>query len=133
MHTLHDHHVEGAATTVEIHVADQPGSGGAYHRYEVHGFNARHNASLSRGDHPAMDEKLVILFQNGPVPTNGVNGITQEVLLAISADRLRCFQAGPFASADNAEALEHIEQALECLHRRTRNRLSRDVEGKEVA
>lgn len=130
MRTLTKHQVEGAATELAIAVTDQPGSGGAHHRYLVTGFSSKLNDSRQLGD-PV--EQLAVLFQNGPVPANGINGITIEVLLAIAADRLECFQAGPFASADNQEALEHIDQAIECLHRRTRSRLARNVEGKEVA
>lgn len=70
-----------------------------------------------------------IRFQNGPIKEAGVNGITQEVLLAICADRLRSFQAGPYASRDNAVALTHLETAQMWLHKRTRERLARGVEG----
>ena len=133
MRILHDHQVAGAATTLTITVTDQPGSGGAHHRYEITGLDTGTNPSSTDGSgYQTSWSRQVILFQNGPVPTNGVNGVTIETLLAIDADRLRCFQAGPFASADNAEALMHIEAALECLHRRTRNRIAREVEGKEV-
>lgn len=134
MRTLQDHQVVGAATSLTITVTDEPGSGGAHHRYEITGFDTTTNPSgIDSYGYKTSYSRQVILFQNGPVPTNGVNGLTQEALLAVSADRLRCFQAGPFASDDNAEALIHIEAALECLHRRTRNRIARDVEGKEVA
>jgi hypothetical protein len=52
-----------------------------------------------------------IQFQNGPIAEAGVNGITQEVLLAIVADRLRSFQAGPYACQENADALSHVSAA----------------------
>jgi hypothetical protein len=59
----------------------------------------------------------------------GVNGITNEVLLAIVADRLRGFQSSPYACQENAEALECTEAALRRLHDRTRAREARGVEG----
>ena len=74
----------------------------------------------------------IIKFQNGPIKEHGVNGITQEALLTICADRLRSFQAGAFACRDNAVALTHIETALMWLQKRTRERMSRGVEGTNV-
>jgi hypothetical protein len=63
-----------------------------------------------------------LVFQNGPVKENGegVNGLTHEVLLAILIDRLRGFQAGPYACPENALALSYIEGALAALNARRR-------------
>lgn len=69
------------------------------------------------------------LFQNGPIPESGVNGVTHEVLLAIVADRLRSFQKGPYACKANACALTHIEEAQHWLQQRTIERMRRGVEG----
>ena len=49
---------------------------------------------------------------------------------AIDIDRLRAYQAGEFACAQNAAALWHLETALEMLNQRTADRISRGVEGK---
>jgi len=73
-----------------------------------------------------------ILFQYGGVPENGTNGVTIELLLAICADRLRCFQAGPFSSPFNEQALAMILMALETLHDRTAERQARGVEGRHT-
>ena len=62
-----------------------------------------------------------------------MNGLTQEVLLAIVADRLRSFQAGKFACRENALALTKIEEAQHWLHSRTLARMSRGVEGTHAA
>jgi len=70
-----------------------------------------------------------ISFQNGPIKEFGLNGITQEVLLAIVIDRLRSFQSGPFSCRENAIALTHCEEALMWLQRRTVARVKRGVEG----
>ncbi len=116
MRELLDHVVTEADKTIKIIVTDAPGSGGANHHY-----------SVAAGE---SDGGCDILFQNGPVAENGVNGITQEVLLAVVMDRLRSFQAGPFACKANACALTHIEEAMHWLQQRTIERMRRGVEGK---
>lgn len=70
-----------------------------------------------------------IIFQHGPIYEVGVNGITNEILLAIVIDRLKGFQCGEFACRENALALTSIETALLWLQKRTRNRAERGVEG----
>lgn len=122
MRTLEDHKVNPANDKLVISVEDEPGSGGANHKYGV-----------------AWESKEGILnyrlidFQNGPINEAGVNGLTHEALLAIVADRLRAFQAGPFASRYNALALTHIEDAQNWLNRRTLERMRRGVEGTHKA
>lgn len=116
------------AAPLHIGVYDTPGAGGAQHRYEVTGFNTESNPSLFTVDAPA--DTLVIYFQNGPIKKSaGRNGVTQEVLLAIVADRLRSFQAGPYACQENADALAHTTAALDALNSRTQSREARGVEG----
>ena len=109
MRLVNDHVVEGdKAPQLRIEVLDEPGQGGANHEYVI-----------------AFDGE----DQNGPIKEYGVNGVTQETLLAVVIDRLRNFQAGPFACAANAMALHHIEAALELLQQRTKDRIARGVEG----
>jgi hypothetical protein len=113
-----DHIVENdPSKQLEIRVLDEPGQGGACHEYGVY--------------HKGI-ELCKISFQNGPIREFGVNGITQEVLLAIVIDRLRAFQAGQFSCRDNAIALTHCEDALMWLQRRTRERIKRGVEGTNI-
>jgi len=109
-----------------IDVRDEPGQGGACHDYLIRGFDATSNPSdgVIQGDKSAR-----ILFQNGPIKEFGTNGVTHETLLAILIDRLRSFQAGPFAGRPNAIALTHLEEALMWLQTRTRERIKRGVEG----
>lgn len=116
--------VEGAETDTVIRVVDAPGAGGAHHEYAIQWLHPE--AQFVNGE-------CRIKFQNGPVREYGVNGVTQEQLLAIVADRLDCFQRGPFPSADNAEALELVLKAIDVLHRRTRDRVARNVEGRTAA
>ena len=127
---LIEHQVEGSTNELQIYVLDTPGSGGANHHYEISGFDTHSNISYPFS---IPEFNLDIFFQNGPIPEKGVNGITIESLLAVCSDRLHCFQAGQFACDDNQEALDHITQAIQLLHKRTRARVARQVEGKEIA
>lgn len=108
-----------------ILVFDEPGQGNACHRYQV------------RDNHPADDFQGAfsfadIRFQNGAVKEFGVNGCTQEDLLAIVIDRLESFQAGTFACRENALALTKCQEALHWLNHRTSERIKRGVEGVSV-
>jgi hypothetical protein len=131
MRTIHEHQVNpGERDRLQIDVTDEPGAGGAQHRYEITGFDTENNPSRTNAQgYSASFSRLLVLFQNGPIPEAGVNGVTHEALLAIVADRLRSFQAGPYACRENALALTKIEEALHWLHHRTRARMARGVEG----
>jgi hypothetical protein len=117
MTKVETHKVNPCNDLVEIAIMDEPGSGGAHHNYLLYWpieNGLRH---------------LQIGFQKGPIKEVGVNGVTQEALLAIVAHRLECFQAGPFACEENAQALEHVNAALAVLKARTLARQKRGVEG----
>lgn len=134
MRTVESHKINPANDTITITVEDQPGSGGANHRYSLTGFNTAGNPSKEDAQgFAASFSRQVILFQNGPINEVGVNGITQEVLLAIVIDRLRSFQDGPFPSRENALALTKCEEALHWLQQRTLERMRRGVEGQTKA
>ncbi len=130
MRTIEDHKVNPANDTLTITVLDEPGSGGAQHLYQITGFSTASNPSdpfTARHGQPAQHS--TVLFQNGPIAEVGVNGVTHEALLAIVADRLRCFQQGPYSCKANACALTHIEEAMHWLQQRTIERMRRGVEG----
>lgn len=131
MRELTDHIVSGdQAVQLKIEVTDEPGAGGANHRYEVTGFDNETNPSqFNSSGYSHSGARLTVMFQNGPIKEAGVNGITSEVLIAICIDRLRSFQAGPFACRENAIALTHCEEGLMWLQRRTVARIKRGVEG----
>jgi hypothetical protein len=78
---------------------------------------------------PNEPKAIMLAFQHGPIGGNGVNGITNEVLLAVVLDRLRRFQKSPFVCRENAIAITKLEEALHWLHHRTRARVVRGVEG----
>lgn len=138
-----DHIVNGLNEVITI-TADGPGPGGASHRYDVIG---------KAENIPGMGPRPFganLRFQNGPIGRNpdgttrlqDLNGITNEALLAVLIDRMRGFQfernpdgsfdeskRGKFACKENACALTHMEEALMWLHKRTRDRMRRGVEG----
>ena len=121
--TITDHIVSGdQAVQLAITVTDEVGAGGANHRYHIDWSGD----SAWKNEQP---NSLDIHFQEGPIKEHGVNGITQEALLAITIDRLRSFQAGSFSCRENAIVLTHIEEALMWLQRRTVARIKRGVEG----
>lgn len=128
MRSIDSHVVTAQDAQLEVRAMDEPGSGGANHRYAVTGFSEDTNPSAVSLAGP-FGAACIILFQNGPIPEVGRNGLTNEALLAIVADRLRCFQKGPFSCKQNACALTHIEEALHWLQQRTIERMRRGVEG----
>lgn len=129
MRKLTDHIVEGDSANhqLEIQVQDEPGAGGAHHKYMIYRFHSKSN--VSAGPLDDNETEALILFQNGPIKEVGVNGVTHEALLAILIDRMRAFQEGPYAGSENADALKHMEDALNALQSRTRARIARGVEG----
>lgn len=117
---LHDHKINPFNSgNVMVTAVDGKGPGGASHLYRIH-LNLAANAKLELTD---------IQFQTGPVHEAGVNGVSDEALLAILIDRLRGFQTGPYGCRENACALTHFEEGLMWLRQRTVNREIRGVEG----
>lgn len=126
MRKITDHKLNGLNDALVVNVLDEPGQGNACHVYEIYADESL--VELKDG----VTVHSTINFQNGPIKEVGVNGISQEVLLAIVIDRLRGFQSGQFACRENAIALVKCEEALMWLQKRTRDRLSRGVEGTNV-
>jgi hypothetical protein len=123
-----DHKLNGLNEALTITVTDEPGAGGANHKYSIRWKDETNQT----------EPHCFIGFQNGPIKEAGVNGVSGEALIAIVIDRLRSFQHGPsqdvnsrgeYACRDNAIALTHLEDALMRLQKRTRDRMARGVEG----
>jgi hypothetical protein len=134
MRVINEHKVNPANDVLSVEVTDEPGSGGANHRYEITGFDTASNPSNADANgYKSSFGRQVILFQNGPIGEVGVNGLTHEVLMVIVIDRLRAFQAGKFACRENALALTKLEEAQHWLLHRTRARMARNVEGTHAA
>lgn len=126
MRTLHDHEINDFNTDcVAVTTIDEPNhetGGGAHHMYGV----SYGDPSGEKGD-PGL---AVLEFQNGPVSEAGVNGITNEALIAVVLDRLRSFQKSPYSCRENALMITKLEEALMWGHKRTLDRVRRGVEGK---
>lgn len=126
MRELTSHKVNELNERLKVEAVDEPGPGGASHQYRISDESIR-----------VVD----IFFQNGPIIRNpsdddlapgdavGINGISNESLLAIVEDRLKGFNAGPYSCRENAIALTHVQDAMHWLHHRTRERMARGVEG----
>ena len=139
--TITDHKTNGLNEAITITVLDEPGAGGANHKYNVFG-QAENIPGIGPRAFGAM-----LRFQNGPIAKpEDMNGITNEALLAVVIDRMRSFQhpivntsdggtghdftqRGTYACRENACALTHLEEALFWLHKRTHDRMKRGVEG----
>lgn len=121
MRKLTGHIVNPCNDKLHISVLDEPGAGGACHSYNIGGYQRK-----SGGD---VETCVTINFQDGPIATAGVNGVTHEALLEILIDRLRSFQAGRYACLENETALAKLYEAQLALKIRTLARMERGVEG----
>lgn len=122
MREIDTHKCSDLNEAITITVLDGPGPGGANHSYEI--FTLGDAAvSSSRG------RRCKIMFQKGAVKDVGLNGISDEALLAVVADRLDGFQSGEFACKDNITAANHVKMAMRSLRHRTFDRKRRGVEG----
>lgn len=124
MRLLKYHIVEGDSVNHKLSIAagDSLSPGGAPCEYSI-------SWEPKDSDEAAVDDFLLVKFHVGSPQEVGINGVTNEALLAIVIDRLSSFQLGPFSCRDNAVALTHCEEALMWLQRRTRERIKRGVEG----
>ena len=114
MREIQGHIINPTNDTLSLVAMDEKGQGNANHHYQV-----------THGRSTLVD----VRFQNGPINECGVNGLTNEVLLEIVADRLRGFQDGEYRCKEKACVLTHIEEAQHWLQQRTIERMRRGVEG----
>ncbi len=126
MRTLTSHQVNGLNEQLKIEVLDQPGQGNACHHYKI---GPADPTRFTTDPVNAPKCNCDIRFQDGPVAEAGANGISIEALLAVVEDRLLGFQSGNYATRENAVALTKIQEAMMWLHKRTRDRMARGVEG----
>ena len=123
MRQLTSHKVNGLNEVLLIGVQDEPGQGNACHDYGIFW------ELPDKTDGTKDVGTCRIRFQNGPIQEAGVNGISNEALLAIVEDRLLGFQSGQYACRENAVALTKLQEAMMWLQKRTRDRVARGVEG----
>lgn len=103
-----------------VYAVGEKGNGGAYHEYDIT-FDKLNNGYISTNK---------IIFQNGPrKESDSVHGVIDTDLLEIVRHRLQCFQAGGFATRENAIALTHIDEALLWMNKRVEDRIERNVLG----
>ena len=114
---LTSHRLNGLNDALRVLALDEPGNGGACHHYGIDLIGGESCSGLS------------IRFQNGPIGEVGINGVSNEALVAIVIDRLQGFQSGEFKCRENALALTKLEETMHWLQHRTRERLARGVEG----
>jgi hypothetical protein len=96
-----------------------------------------HQFSDSEGN-PAggMSQALgvIVSWQNGPLVygrdgTKHSNGAFVEDLIKIAIDRLKFYENSKFSCKENKEAIHHLNEALDWLNSRTKDRERRGVEG----
>ena len=63
-----------------------------------------------------------IHFQDGPVKEKGINGVANEDLIVMVMYRLNQFQKSDYACKENADAVRHLQGALDSLRARTNKR-----------
>ena len=125
MREIHTHKVNGMNEAIGITVMDDPGQGNACHEYLITvpiPPKDLPDTLVDRGGYP-------IHFQNGAIGKVGVNGISDEALLAVVRDRLEGFQSGEYACDTNQSALDSICASMDALHSRTKERMECRVEG----
>lgn len=74
------------------------------------------------------DTSSLIQFQLGPVKEYGVNGLTNESLLAVLIHRMGILNTES-PCVENVQVIGNLISALEQLERRTKDRIERGVEG----
>lgn len=117
-----DHKTNGLNEQIEIDADGRdPLFGNASHDYVI--------SVREKFDGGVSSIETRIVFQHGHVKEVGVNGLTNEALIAVVIDRLRGFQEGSFKCRENALALTHFEEGLMWLKKRTESRIERGVEG----
>ena len=90
-------------------------------------FGAPHNfvfKNAGSGEH--LGE---LRFQKGPIKETGINGVSNEVLLAVVVARLEAFNKGEHVCRENSLAITAVEEALLWLKKRTLDRELKGVEG----
>lgn len=100
----------------EVYRTGEVGPGGAHHDYLI----------AAAGGAVVMP----VIFQKGArKDPESRPGVLECDLLEIVRDRLKAFQAGEFATRENACALTHIEEALLWMNKRVEDRIERNVLG----
>ncbi len=123
MRSIDIHHDGHGLNESIIIQTDEPDQSGAAHEYKLH---------IVRPDADGY-QVASIQFQKGPRNVEGsIPGATEASLLAVLIDRLRGFQAGPYACRENAIQLTKLEEVLHWTKARADERAKRGVLGKNA-
>jgi len=98
-----------------------PGPSGACIEYLIRGKVGPLN------NHPVPS--VYVKFQNGNPNTEGANGVTAEVFLAMLIHRFEAFQVGPFACMENEMVINHLQIAMGYIGSRVQRRVSEGKDG----
>lgn len=99
--------------------------------YIEHEDNCKFNAPHHFNIRSSANDKIMtsVDFQEGAIKECGINGVTNEDLIAMVVARLEGFQLSEFKCRENAIAITKLEETLMWLRKRTISRENRDVEG----
>lgn len=125
METLINHKVNALNEALCVRTLDGPGHDNACRQYVIHADDS----ITPPVTQPGVTVYETISFQNGPIAERGVNGVSIEAVLAVIEHRLLGLQSGDYACRENAVALTKVQEAMLWLHKRTRDRMARGVEG----
>ena len=92
---------------------------------------SKYISSACDGHIKIEDETVSFKLQAGGVVDYGKNGVQCEEMLLFVKTYIKKLNSN-VPSADNIEAMIHIDRAIDALDRRTQDRVVRGVEGKEI-
>lgn len=131
------HHGNYLNDNIHVGAIGEPGPGGAIIQYEVAPLVSMELTEEQKA-RLGIEKRMVphastitIKFQDGN-PADGINGVSNEALLAVLMDRTLGFQNGPGRCAENAEVLEHLTAAMNIWKRRTARRVAEGTEGTTI-
>ena len=125
---IFDHKIHDGLHWMDVKAVDEPGAGGANHKYRIDVYVIQENGEVVRNEH-TLAHSLTIDFQHGPLKEVSANGILESALIAILLDRQRSFNRGEFSCRENSLTITHLEEALHWQGHRSRVRKFQNVEG----
>ncbi len=129
---IFDHQIHDGLNWIDVTAIDEPGAGGANHKYRIDAYVVQAEGELVKNEH-TLAYSLTIDFQHGPIKENAVNGLLESALISVLLDRQRSFNKGEFSCRENSLTITHLEEALHWQGHRSRVRKFQNVEGTNVA
>jgi hypothetical protein len=97
-----------------------------------------HSYELANFDSPNADGQILNFIHKEPASEGSTelklvnDGTTNEEVLEVLINRIKFLQA-KFPCKENACCITHLEEGLMWLEKRTKDRIKRQVEGKQIA